>query len=503
MNDRRFALALALLVAFVLSLPALLPRAALANTFYDDAYYYFVIARHLIDTGSFTFDGLHATNGYQPLWLFAIVPLFAVFHDIDAPVRAVVVLQALISGGTAYVIARTLTARIGRAPAGIAAATVVALPTLHLVVASGMESALLLFFLVCIWRQYLTRTETNGLTALGILCALSFWTRPESLVAPAVIAVALYRQRRLDRRRALQLIIPIVIALVGYFLFNELTSGIALPISGLIKSNGEISRRLGGGTVWERLIGSIPAFPLAWAIAAPHPQLASALAWLLIVAASAAAIVYRRRLRRAIDDAGVGLPLVICALFWVAQTALLKITAPWYGVWLVLATALGLGALTAGRRWAPLVFYAFVLAALARGALHTRRSWRATQLMEADVIDAAVWMKQQLRPNERVGSWNAGLFAYYCGCTVVNLDGLVNDVAFYRQAIVARGLVAYLRQQQIHWLADDILSVDSFARPSFGLTTDQLAQQPMTLVRSFCAAGDPTCGGFGVWRTTD
>jgi 4-amino-4-deoxy-L-arabinose transferase-like glycosyltransferase len=501
---RRLSLALALLVAGLLSLPALLPRAALANVFFDDAFYYFVIARRLVETGRLTFDGIHATNGYQPLWLFVMTPLFAIFGNHEAPLRAVVIVQALLSGGSAYLISQTLGPRVGRAPAGIAALSLVAIPTLQRVVASGMESALMFLWLILIWRAYLAVKDNSSVVSsivgLGVLCALAFLTRPEAIVAPLVLAGALHHRRRLGFRRAAQLGLPVVLAVAAYLSFNLLTSGVALPTSGLVKSNGEIAALKGAGSLVQRLFASLPIYAWTWSIFGPNEQLVSWLSWSLIVGLLAMSVLYRRRLRLASDRAGVALPLTICALFWIVQTCLLRFTAPWYAVWTVLALALLLGALTASLRWAQLILYAFVLVAVARGAIHTRRSLANSRLMETEVIAAASWMKAQLRAGQAVGSWNAGLFAYYCDCAVVNLDGLVNDQAFYRQVIVSKGLVAYLGREQIDWLADEILTPQSFDRPTFGLTTDQLANQPLLLVRSFCRAEDPACNGFGVWR---
>ena len=43
----------------------------------DDAFYYFTIARHLAAGHGATFDGLAPTNGFHPLWLLLLTPVFA------------------------------------------------------------------------------------------------------------------------------------------------------------------------------------------------------------------------------------------------------------------------------------------------------------------------------------------------------------------------------------------------------------------------------------------
>src|SRR5262245_50016865 len=54
---------------------ATLPRDGLAaHTVPDDAFYYFTIARRFGESRWPTFDGVHTTTGFHPLWLFVLVP---------------------------------------------------------------------------------------------------------------------------------------------------------------------------------------------------------------------------------------------------------------------------------------------------------------------------------------------------------------------------------------------------------------------------------------------
>jgi len=68
------------------------PEETLAFLLYDDAYYYFGVARNLAAGHGSTFDGIHSTNGYHPLWCWLLVPVFAL---VDDPGRAVRVIGAV------------------------------------------------------------------------------------------------------------------------------------------------------------------------------------------------------------------------------------------------------------------------------------------------------------------------------------------------------------------------------------------------------------------------
>ncbi len=60
-------------IALVLSLP----YDKLVGLFDDDAFYYFGVAHNIAAGHGSTFNGLDPTNGYHPLWLGLLVPVFA------------------------------------------------------------------------------------------------------------------------------------------------------------------------------------------------------------------------------------------------------------------------------------------------------------------------------------------------------------------------------------------------------------------------------------------
>ena len=43
----------------------------------DDAFYYFQVARNVSEGYGFTFDRINPSNGFQPLWMFVCIPVFA------------------------------------------------------------------------------------------------------------------------------------------------------------------------------------------------------------------------------------------------------------------------------------------------------------------------------------------------------------------------------------------------------------------------------------------
>ncbi len=71
--------ALVLLVAGAVALFARFFRANTFGFFEDDFFYYVQVARNLVEHGISSFDGVHLTNGYHPLWLLTLTALYGLF----------------------------------------------------------------------------------------------------------------------------------------------------------------------------------------------------------------------------------------------------------------------------------------------------------------------------------------------------------------------------------------------------------------------------------------
>src|SRR5262245_43592728 len=73
----------------------------------DDAFYYFNTARNFSHTGFSSFDGIHFTNGYHPLWFLFSVPVFFFFPDGgETPIRLMLIAQAVLGAAAAALMAR-------------------------------------------------------------------------------------------------------------------------------------------------------------------------------------------------------------------------------------------------------------------------------------------------------------------------------------------------------------------------------------------------------------
>lgn len=136
----------------------------LPNTWFirDDAYYYFKVAQNISEGHGSTFDGIHPTNGYHPLWLAICIPIFALArYDLILPLRVLAVVIGLLQLATSVLLYR-LVRRTVSEMAGVLAACFWAFNTyiLLFLYKTGVESGITIL-MVMILLTYLHELEVT------------------------------------------------------------------------------------------------------------------------------------------------------------------------------------------------------------------------------------------------------------------------------------------------------------------------------------------------------
>lgn len=152
----------------------------------DDAYYYFKLAQHLGSGVGATFDGVNLTNGFHPLYALLLVPIFQYAgSDIDLGVHLALTLIALVSSVTAWPI--YLAGKYVHSPlAGtIGALTHLLNPWVVILTMTGVESAV---YVCCFawtvmvyvrWRSH--KQSLRGIVLIGLLAGLTVMARSEGM----------------------------------------------------------------------------------------------------------------------------------------------------------------------------------------------------------------------------------------------------------------------------------------------------------------------------------
>jgi hypothetical protein len=443
----------------------------IARSLPDDAFYYFVIARRVLDGQGMTFDGETPATGFHPLWLAIITPLF-MGADVGArgPVVAVLVLAAVLTAIAAYNIHRL--ARWLNLPAGVGLAIALGFSfNFYLIRESvnGLETSLavcLLSFAFLALCRVVEAPRPRDCAWLGVVSGLAILARSDL----AVILVALYGAMLLYRvpvggiaRASAGPVAAVgLISAVSYWLTGSALQSSASAAPWLSRANwirvygeesnpGMIFVRAGIVETWSSL-GSVSVAALGLAVAT----------------ILAIAILRRDSLQRRHHIVLLGLVLLttgILALHFI-HGYLRWMPREWYFpawaivIWGAVALAASLvlrilpGALSAVAQSRVRVVVAAVIAA---GVVATFvQSWPRLDFVrfeqQLELAAAGRGISAYIEDDPRIGAFNAGIISYLSGARVVNLDGVVNQDA--ARHIRERSLQTYLEALDVSLIVD-------------------------------------------------
>lgn len=472
----------------------------LLETPYDDAYYYFQIARNVALGHGSTFDGLHATNGYHPLWMAILVPFFRLAPGPELAIRAVGLLQIALTVAALDLFFRTLRARSGNGVAAGATLALFATPGTAGSLVGGMETSLFLLVLVMTWRRWLAldaKAVPGDWARLGGWCAVAVLARFESVVLVPVVLTLAWRWNgtRPSARHLVAFLAPVAVCVVALTAWYRLRFGLWVPVSGLVKVGW--TRRWPAGW-YLRSLAELPWLGQTLVMRVTGGAATDILVITLHLALLGGLAIlgwrYREPLRARLGETGVGF-LVLGAL---ALLLALKLTIVELWGWervslIVMPAALAAAAWPRLRLQRTVLAAALLLAILpaARTAWLLRdpdyRRWREWR-------QVGLWMAEHIPADQRVGSWNGGRFALFSGRTVINLDGLTNDSAFFKTVIQQGRLADYLDDQRVDWLVD----CGPGPAPPAPVDRERLART-FAEVAAF-ASPNGMCPRLGVWR---
>ena len=449
------------MVAFVCTAPI----GAVIFRVTDDAYYYFKVASRVMAGEGCTFDGINATNGFHPLWMLCLLPVYWVLGaDPEVGLRGALGLVTLVAGGTFWVAYNCVKAYAGRAAGAVAAAALLAPICLNPLL-NGLETGLLTLLLfgtlwACRDAGLLSLHAGRGRNvALGALLALVFLCRLDTafFVLATVALIGLrwvtHREGRVPLGRLVVKYLEVGLtglALTGpYLLWNLATFGHLTPISGALKS-------------------SFPAVGFSLdKLDKPYVMLALAeLVFALIVLLWLRVGRMRGKGYEATDDElGLGGRADVLWALWLGCAVHLANTLlfmNWAVHWWHFASYVPLVVMTGAlgfayvhdmfrrARWVTALALVGVLSTSAYG-LHWDAGRRGAH--HAPWYEAALWARANLPPDAVVGMTDCGLVGYFCNRATVNLDGVINGYE-YQEALRTGALADYLHRCGVTHIAD-------------------------------------------------
>jgi hypothetical protein len=418
----------------------------------DDAYYYLNVARNITHGAGSSFDGINPTNGYHPLWMLCLLPVYRLWgHSPELSLRMTLVTQSLLLAGTVW-LAWDLYRRYARNSIAviIGIAVVGTLFSPMQIMFNGLETDLVVLLVVAIvyadakWT-FLGKEQPKAQQAVfGALLGLLMLARLDEAFLVVGLAIwALIRKQPLPfvaRLRSLcrsyWLTVVVFAAVVApYFVWNYAEFGHLTPISGTLKATFPH-----------------PVFRSEVLIAyAPYVAL-TLLAGMVLIA------MLRRpegALLRPNLDLLTGLWLgcllqVIWAVFFTSWG-----TFQWHFAAHIPTTCLILSFYAARLFPNPtprLVTSVAAAAAIAVVAFNLFAYYDKGDY-HGGAYAAAVWARSETPPDTVFALRDAGVFGYFSDRPTINLDGLINSYEYQNEIRKGR-LMDFLRERGVQFIAD-------------------------------------------------
>ncbi|VGO18291.1 hypothetical protein [Pontiella sulfatireligans] len=409
----------------------------------DDGLYYPKLAQTIAAGGECSYDGVTATNGFHPLWLLVLLPVYALFSDPWVSLKAVYLLifvLQLLSMGLFALIAR----RVRMSSAGWCAA--ICIMTLNIrsftIFFSLLESPLillcyLLYLVHCLRVGERRYSDPVPAFVGGVLIGLCFLARLDAFLLAGAFAVSwlvhvlrnrpdgrtLWKSPFFSALGCLALVLP-------YLLWNQINFGHLKTVSSWQKTT-EFSPVASGQIIssWS-LHQFIPRVQYILGLESiPAPLL---LAGMVLAGIAGLLFVLTGSRRRRLFEKLSFFPefplfVVVHACFIVLLAPLDAAASAWYWVPEILLAALVAGACVPDVKvWRVPVFPLLaVLLVAAQLALYPKFLERKT--MTFVKLEVAEFLRENTAPDMRGMMFDSGIIAYFSQRNFVGLNGLIGD----------------------------------------------------------------------------
>lgn len=459
---------------------------AVRYVLYDDAFYYLKIADNLYSGGISSFDGIHSTNGYHPLWLVVLL-LVRSLSNIEILPTLSLVLQTVFFAFAAFLLYKlsslldatgSYSNPMPTASLFIPSVIVAANPLLFLIVVNGLDTSLSMFLLTGFFLSVFTihysneisprkpelyRIHNKPLILLGLVTsAATVLARLDYLIPVLFCLGSLTIARSIKSRKADRVFLTMTMSTVSviflYMVMNKLLFDTFMPVSGMVKHEGLFHalfnlKWYGVATATASVFW--PNAHFVWL--GNHKFIIIGLALSCIALGST----YFTSKFRAADT-------ILILQGWVHSIGYLSLQSSGPGyyyipivislLWsiylIILAIRRVLGeSLLKIYDWAIKVALIMLVIAGGLGFNFVLETYRPKYEWRYDRFAAAEWISDNLSPDTRIGAWWAGTLGYTAKQPIINLDGLVNNIQFV-SILKQCELAKYLIAERISYIVD-------------------------------------------------
>jgi hypothetical protein len=441
---------------------ASLPVPTLIRWIPDDSFYYFQPASMMAKGYVPSFDGRNAGNGFHPLWMFIITPIFALKKvDANLPIHLALALAGALYVFSAFNIYRILKALgVNAIFSAYGAATFLLWPSGITTAVDGEVTPiniLVLSFLILTFIKLLKLEEptTKDFVCAGFVGGLALVARNDNVFFLLLLsAYCLLRIRPRQKLKAAAALLGPGAAMAGVWLaWNYAICGAALPTS-----IGAVSLM-----IHRKAFGATPATfaTVKMSLAEIHRRLPDFFTYspikmgiLFFYGAAALQAAKTSGEKRPAGEV-MFLALIFGFLLFVLNAGLRWYLRIWHLGALFLINQIllwyGLYAILEHNRKRNLIAHIAAAAALAffvvDGVYTAHKPYSPSQ---KEMLAGGKWAAEHA--DVRVGAFSGGIAAYYGAENVVCLDGNMSVAAF--RALKEKKLYRFCKQQRIEFIMD-------------------------------------------------
>jgi len=436
----------------------------------DDAFYYLKIAQNILAGNGATFDGQILTNGFHPLYMAVCVAIEAIAQPYT--VFAVTIFFTLV-GTINTLLIYLLGKKLGGDLAGLFAAFFWGVsPWVYLIELMGVEAALAVCFALLstlLWTQ-IRAGEKSGYKSwalLGLLVGLTFLARTDTGFFAIFLAIDVLFVHRKNLAKALSRMLlagTISLLVVGpWLIWSLLKFGTIMQDSGrALYSFTRLDSQLAGLSFFHIFKGQLSVALNDQLL--PYTGFANPWAgFAFVVAISFAGISCLFFKDRFAGLKAGAMPFVMAGFVtWGFYIFYFWNRKQWYFLFFLAACALIFGRILSFYinrsnkfKWVIALVLAVLLGynwlsysdALKASGIH---GWQKQYFAIAQKLKRGEY--ESIKPDDVLGAWNSGIYGYFSGHRVINLDGVVNPEAIL--AVSQKRFLAYLQEKKIVHVID-------------------------------------------------
>jgi hypothetical protein len=412
----------------------------------DDSFFYLVIAKNISQSGFSSFDGIHFSNGYHPLWQLLVSGMALIVQDDMVFLLATISLGITLSI-VSLVIVYLLLRNFKLSPEWVATSILFGVFFIFLPSWYGLESflatALFLASLYYYFNHY-RGTHISSQLLLGLFLSLTVLARLDAIFL--IIFFFISRFIQIDKRDGQEIISFLFlggffsIPILSYLGFNYFHTGHFMPISGALKSSFP-----------DVTLTNLPLEP-AYLIRIAPPVMSS---FLVVTILSYGYLARRQWGSPFLTDVyfiNLGVLFFSCYEFFFQQDAMWGLR-PWHFALPNIVMVLSLGPCV--FRYLPVKLPMLIIPALLIFNFVALNQKFLTSTPEnpikSDLFATAMWIREHTQSDDIIAVTDPGIIAFFGNRKTISLDGLANNYR-YQDILNEENLETYLNDNRVNYI---------------------------------------------------